>query len=276
MVSTKVRLPAEWLSGQVRVLVIGAGGTGSQVVNGLAQLDRAIRALGHPGGLSVTVVDDDLVSEANVGRQNFFPSDVGLPKADVLIQRVNMAMGTNWRSAVLRIQPQTDLKNPHLVIGCVDNRKARAAILAATSRYCHGAPDKDGHYANGWWLDIGNRLSDGQVILGETRNQSYTRIPNAADLFPSIVDETAEDPDEGPSCSLAEALEKQSLFVNRGVALFALNMLWEWFRYGELSYHGVFVNMKTSRTSTLAIDQEAWKRFGYVPPKPPRQYKKAA
>ena len=58
--------------------VIGAGGTGSQMLMGLAQLHTAMIALGHPGGLDVTVIDSDQVSEANVGRQMFYPSDVGL------------------------------------------------------------------------------------------------------------------------------------------------------------------------------------------------------
>ena len=38
----------------VTVFVIGAGGTGSQVVTGLARMGMALQALGHPG-LHVTV-----------------------------------------------------------------------------------------------------------------------------------------------------------------------------------------------------------------------------
>lgn len=89
------------------------------------------------------------------------------------------------------------------------------------------------------------------------------RLPTVADLFPETCDPSLEGEDTGPSCSLAEALEKQSLFVNRGVALYALNLLFELFRYGGLSHHGVFVNLKNARTSPLPIDPEAWKRFGY-------------
>lgn len=39
----------------VSVFVIGAGGTGSQVVTNLARMDVALRSLGHPG-LHVTVL----------------------------------------------------------------------------------------------------------------------------------------------------------------------------------------------------------------------------
>lgn len=52
----------------VTVNVIGAGGTGSQVVTSLARMDTALRKLGHPG-LFVRVYDPDTVGESNIGRQ---------------------------------------------------------------------------------------------------------------------------------------------------------------------------------------------------------------
>jgi PRTRC genetic system ThiF family protein len=79
-------LPARYVEDQVTVDLIGCGGNGSQMLTGLARLDRALRALGHPG-LVVTAWDPDTVSEANVGRQLFSPSDVGLNKATVLVHR---------------------------------------------------------------------------------------------------------------------------------------------------------------------------------------------
>lgn len=50
------------------VNIIGAGGTGSQVLTCMARLDVTLRALGHPG-LFVTLYDPDIVTEANIGRQ---------------------------------------------------------------------------------------------------------------------------------------------------------------------------------------------------------------
>ena len=49
----------------VTVFVIGAGGTGSQVITNLARMSMALQALGHPG-LHVTVFDPDTVSQANL------------------------------------------------------------------------------------------------------------------------------------------------------------------------------------------------------------------
>ena len=81
----------------VTVNVIGAGGTGSQVLTCLARLDTALRGLGHPG-LFVTVYDSDTVTEANIGRQLFSPSDTGLNKAQCLVTRVNNFFGNGWRA----------------------------------------------------------------------------------------------------------------------------------------------------------------------------------
>jgi PRTRC genetic system ThiF family protein len=242
------------LNGQVKVVVVGAGGTGSQVITGLAQLDRAMRSLGHPGGLHVTVVDDDTVSEANVGRQMFWPSDVGLPKAEVLVHRINLAMGLNWDASVRKVS-STDLQRD-IVVGCVDNRAARKTIYE-TAR------------AGAYWLDIGNRAEDGQCILGELPSrcspfEREDRLPTVAEFYPEVVDPSLDGKDDTPSCSLAEALEKQGLFVNRGVSLYALNLLWRLFRHGRIDYHGVFMNLATGRTAPLPVDPATWERMGVV------------
>lgn len=251
------------LQKRVDITVVGAGGTGSHVINGLVQLHTAMVALGHPGGLKVHVIDDDTVSESNVGRQAFVWSDIGQPKAEVLVNRLNQAFGLYWTAEVGRIGEDDFSGAPHrtdMVIGCVDNRKARKAITEAFA-------------AGAYYLDMGNRQNDGQIVLGElgrsakvfTRNgQSRLRLPTVADLFPETVEEGLDASDDQPSCSLAEALEKQSLFINRAMALHALNLLFKLFRYGRIESHGVFVNLATDRVSPLAIDPQTWKRFGYV------------
>lgn len=81
----------------VTVNLIGAGGTGSQVLTCLARLDTALRGLGHPG-LFITVYDSDIVTEANIGRQLFSPSDIGLNKAQCLVTRMNNFFGNDWKA----------------------------------------------------------------------------------------------------------------------------------------------------------------------------------
>ena len=258
------------LTRAVKVVLVGAGGTGSHVLRRLGNIHLAMIELGHPAGLDVIVIDPDTVSKTNVGRQNFWPSDVGQSKAEILVNRCNLLMQTGWVAEAAKVTDDTQFSNPDIVIGCVDNRKGRAAILKALKRSV---------YSSAYYLDIGNREHDGQVVLGEVFGASYkreNRLPHVADLYPDIIDGSLDDTDETPSCSLAEALEKQSLFINDTMANAACNLLWELFRYGQLTHHGQFVNIRSGRVTPLAIDPETWKRFGFEAKLKPKRLSKVA
>ncbi|MEQ1526466.1 MAG: PRTRC system ThiF family protein [Gallionella sp.] len=258
------------LTRAVKVVLVGAGGTGSHVLRRLANMHLAMVELGHPEGLDVVVIDPDTVSKTNVGRQNFWPSDVGQHKAEILVNRCNMLMQTGWQAEIAKVTNDSRFNSqPDIVIGCVDNRKGRGAILATLKRSV---------YKSAYYLDIGNREHDGQVVLGEVFGSGYkreNRLPHIADLYPDIIDGSLDVTDDTPSCSLAEALEKQSLFINDTMANAACNLLWELFRYGRLTHHGQFVNIKSGRVTPLSIDPEVWKRFGYDENAKPKRRRKA-
>lgn len=244
------------LSDQVLVALAGAGGSGSQMLSGLARLNAAIRALGHPG-LHVIVYDPDDVSEANLGRQLFAPAEVGQNKAHVLVTRTNAWFGTQWVSVASPFEraPEGGLG---LLISCVDTARARTAIGAAAA-----------HQEALLWMDLGNRASDGQVVLGippqNAAHRKYTfRLPTVLELFPELVTDAKKfDTDDAPSCSLAQALERQHLYVNQAVVTPALQILWQIFRFGRLTWHGAFVNLATGRTTPLPIDPDLWRRMGH-------------
>src|SRR5271169_450039 len=242
----------------VRVLVIGAGGTGSAIVMGLPYLDQAMRVWGHRYGLDVAMMDADTVSEANCVRQPFSISDIGQNKATVLINRINLFWGKNW-SAIpnhfhARFFDRNQDKCPDLVFGCVDTRAARKAIEDSFSRALSRV---------GYWLDLGNNAASGQFVLGQPLNarnrRKADRLRTASELFPEISDpEAGEDP--LPSCSAVEALDRQEPFINQTLALNALAMLGQLFRYGKLSYHGAFFNARTGQTSALPVDPALWSK----------------
>ena len=248
----------------VNFVLVGCGGTGSWLAPTVVRTARLLVEKFNKT-VKVVFVDPDTVEPKNCYRQNFAEFEIGQNKAETLATRYGLAWGLDVLALPRRFDAELDklLNNVHqtysgltVVIGCVDNRKARKAIIDAVSRG-----------GGGYWLDLGNRLHDGQVILGQVPSRweksKVERLPLAIDLLPEIGDETQEADDDTPSCSLADALEKQSLFVNRGVSLYALNLLWELFRYGQISYHGVFVNLKNARTTPLPVDPEAWARFGF-------------
>lgn len=240
----------------VKVVVIGAGGSGSHVAAHLAVLHQSMLDLGHPAGLTCTLIDDDTVSEANVGRARFYQADVGQSKAFVLANRINACHGQSFRAVHGRVTPSSKgaqvLDDADIVIGCVDTRSSRRAI----HRALHGRRTGRSCY----FLDLGNGSHDGQVILGEVGGGN-DRLPCVTELFPEMLDPLLDPTDDGPSCSRAEALSKQSAFVNANAALHAVSMLSVLFSTGQLDHCGVFFNLQSGRVSTMPCDPAAWSRL---------------
>jgi len=99
-------LDPQLLERPIRILVVGCGGNGSAIVSGLPYLHQAMLAFGHPGGLQVTLIDPDTVSETNCVRRPFCRTEVGLSKAIVLAHRINLFWGLNWQGMQAQIFDQ--------------------------------------------------------------------------------------------------------------------------------------------------------------------------
>lgn len=230
---------------RVKVALVGCGGNGSQMLTGLARLNHALVALGH-AGLHVTAFDGDTVSDANIGRQMFSPADVGLHKSVVLVHRLNAFFGLDWHARPVHAGPDEMVRGGlDMVVICVDSAAARAKLahwLANAATYV---------------LDLGNRASDGQVLLGASHNapvtEGSTPLRWPYDVLPELID-TSVPEDDTPSCGLAEALERQELFINQAIVTPALAILWEFFRHGRISWCGAFVNLKTGHVRPLPVD----------------------
>jgi PRTRC genetic system ThiF family protein len=244
--------PAELISRAVDIHLVGCGGNGSQMLTGLARLNHAITALGHRG-LSVVVHDPDTVSEANIGRQLFSAADVGHYKAIVLTHRINAFFGLDWQAVPAPFQARHH--HGDIVICCVDSARARKSIAASLRG--DELP---------YLMDLGNRAADGQVVFGEwepehedgtTHPAGHVPLPNPYKVLPELIN-TKIPEDDTPSCGLAEALERQELFINQAIVTPALSILWEFFRHGRLTWHGAFVNLRTGSMRPL-----------YVPEPPP-------
>ena len=119
-------LDPQLLERPIRVLVVGCGGNGSAIASGLPYLHQAMLAFGHPGGLQVTLIDPDIVSETNCVRQPFCRTEIGFPKAIVLAHRMNLFWGLHWQGMQAQIQQIAKNAEVDLVIGCVDTSKVAA------------------------------------------------------------------------------------------------------------------------------------------------------
>ncbi len=232
-----------WLRRCVNICLTGVGGTGSEVLTSLARIDYAIRELGHPG-LHVTAWDGDVVDRPNIGRQAFYPADLGHNKAMVSIQRINYLYGRDWVAMPRMFDTDEDCNgmNCDLLITCVDVAQFRADL--AKCQY--------NRYSRSLWLDTGNGESTGQVILGRLghANDNPIKLPSVFDFYPDLdgmVDNNT------PSCSMEEALANQDLPINRAIANVAMQLIWSLLRHGGLNHQGAYVDIQKGTQTPINI-----------------------
>lgn len=247
----------------ISVNLIGAGGTGSQMLTGLARMNHALTELNH-AGLSVRLWDDDAISEPNLGRQLFAESELGLHKSVALINRINRFFGTDWKAETIKFEKdglgklQDNMKS-EIYISCVDSVKSRFDIAEILNEL---KIDK-GYYRNQckYWMDCGNSQFTGQVLLSTIGNikqpksekyETVENLPFVTEEFGELLKQS-EQKDDTPSCSLAEALEKQDLYINSVLAQMGSSLLWNLFRNGMTENRGFFLNLKDFRTQPIKL-----------------------
>ena len=246
----------------ILVNVIGAGGTGSKVLTALMEMNHSLIELGQ-AGLQIRLWDDDVITQANLGRQRFAECEIGLYKSVALINRANRFSGTNWKAETVKFEKDRLDKLPEnagasIYISCVDSVKARFGIADILNILNNGKA-----YSNRprYWLDFGNSQHTGQVLLSTigTIKQPNSEKYETVESLPFITDEfgellkQSEQQDDTPSCSLAEALEKQELFINSSLAQMGCSLLWGLFRYGMTEYRGFFHNLKDFNTHPIKV-----------------------
>lgn len=247
----------------VEVHVIGCGGTGSAVVPGLAKIHRTMVALGHPGGLRITIWDDDEVAVHNCVRQNFFEADVGRPKAAIMANRIAIAHSPAKIACVAKVERFTTERGQHthpdFIVGCVDSKAARREIHTMVETH------RDPVY----WIDCGNESSSGQVIVGQGGRDIWhapERLPLVTELFPEIAS-GAED--NQPSCSALQSVLRQGVLTNSMAATWALAWIDAALRHGRVDWCGVFFSLTMGRVTAIPADPAQWAAMGYVRNDPP-------
>ena len=248
----------------VTIHVAGAGGTGSQVITNLARMNVALQALGHPG-LHVTVFDPDIITEANIGRQLFSETELGQGKATAAVTRVNRFFGTTWtaencRYPVRKTQENRDdrTRPANIIITCTDNTRSRLELWRFLKKYREASVNNE--RAVYYWMDFGNAQTTGQVFIGTVRNKirqpaskEFMPVPGMNVITEEVSYSTIREEDSGPSCSLAEALRKQDLFINSMLAQIGCDILWRMFREGRTFYRGAYLNLDTLRVNPIPV-----------------------
>ncbi len=246
----------------ISVNLIGAGGTGSKVLTALAEMNHSLIELRH-AGLQVRLWDDDIITSANLGRQRFAESETGLYKSVALINRVNRFFGTSWKAETVKFEKDRFERFPEnakatITVTCVDSVKARfevAEILKGKSEY------RNYNNEPKYWIDMGNSQFTGQVLLSTVgairqpksdKYETVSNLPFVTEEFGELLKQSEEQNDT-PSCSLAEALEKQDLYINSVLAQMGSSLLWNLFRNGLTENRGFFLNLKSFHSQPLKL-----------------------
>ncbi|RRR67216.1 MAG: hypothetical protein EI684_19305 [Candidatus Viridilinea halotolerans] len=210
-------------------IVVGCGGTGSYVAQGLARLmyDQRQR---NGLRLLLMLVDGDVVEAGNCGRQLFAPSEIGLNKAQALCARLTAV----WGLPITAVPEMADTALLHelsrgapefakVLLGCVDTTLARRHLAAAHAHYT-------------LTLDCGNADQSGQVAVGTTMVKEHLRgalrcgsiaahLPSPYMVYPNLIETAAPMPHGDASCAAAVAAQRQGLNVNQIVADIAVQYL---------------------------------------------------
>jgi PRTRC genetic system ThiF family protein len=189
----------------VHLVVVGAGGTGSQVIVHLARLAWHYSEL-FGTKTTMAIYDPDEVERKNIGRQGFSERDVGQNKAVVMSERINMWLGMSsvaypQKLAHRHCDIAHDYGSINVIVGCVDGVEGREEMERVIRR--------SEHSFNAVWIDSGNGLYSGQVAIGTDPECS---IPVKLDSVSGVA---AKIP--APSIQLPELMVKQEVSTNEGV-----------------------------------------------------------
>lgn len=251
----------------IKVHLIGAGGNGGQMLSALARINHALLALGEKG-IHVEVFDPDTVESPNIGRQLFTEGDLGQNKAICLVSRFNRCFGTHWKALAEKYTPNGV---PNIIISCVDNKDTRIRI----GKYFRNAnltkkqnEANRGNYNSGYgenyqfyWLDLGNMQNSGQAVLGSNRiPQPESKEYDTVEYLPVVTEQfdlpKVNETDSGPSCSMAEALSKQDLFINSALVQASASLLWSLLHDAAIETRGLFINLENYRMAPIPVRRD--------------------
>lgn len=227
------------------------------------EINHSLIALGY-AGLQVHLWDDDIVTEANRGRQRFAESEKGLQKTVAIINRINRWDGLGWKAESKKFQRNENGVIPEnasaaIYVSCTDTVSSRFEIseiinsLGSFYDYRQDTPK--------YWLDFGNSKYSGQAILSTIKKieQPKSKKFKTIAVLPSIIEEygklmlDSETADDTPSCSLAESLQKQDLFINATLAQMGASLLWNLLITGMTENRGFFMNLKNFRSQPIPV-----------------------
>ena len=245
------------------ITVVGCGGTGGFVAEGLCRLFQGREA-------TIVLVDHDRVEPHNLLRQNFYADDVGRFKSQALADRLAKAYGRPVGYSVYPFREYDESRsNGHsypglvdygesLIIGCADNAAARRAMAECLP----GDPRR-------WLIDAGNDTNWGQVLVGNVSHQRSWDEPAFLDqtcyLLPAptlqrpdlLTAVSARPPDV--DCAAALDLTDQDPTINQMMASLVLQVVRRMVA-GTCPFMGLYLDMDLGTVTPTYATPEAAER----------------
>ena len=216
----------------VKIVIIGAGGTGGYVIPHLYRI-----AYASERRCRVIIADGDIVERKNLIRQNFAECDIGENKAEVMASRYSEVFGieTEYIPDFIESEEQLiemlEVKNKYMytkdsmpvaiLIGAVDNNRSRVM--------CNNVFNKLDDII---YIDSGNEEFSGQVVCGIKSKGKVLSKP-VARVYPDILVDTEKFPSE-LSCAERSVSAPQSIAANVFASTAVVSMLYYLLIEGEL------------------------------------------
>ncbi|EGQ9284646.1 PRTRC system ThiF family protein [Vibrio parahaemolyticus] len=229
------------------IALVGCGGTGSFLAEELISLHNALVALDPHNNTRITFFDPSNVTEANLVRQKFFPTQIGLNKAEALVWTANNLYGKSFKAKPEAFNP-TIHTDYDIIITALDKPSTRLNLYKTF---------RDTRRTR-YWLDCGNDDRSGNVVLGELgmKKDNQVRLPTVCDLFDY---ENLSDADsEIKSCSALESLTRQKLGINATCARLGGQLLFNLVIDASLTTHGAIFDIKDLYVTPLEINGNEW------------------
>ena len=245
------------------ITVVGCGGTGGFVAEGLCRLFQGRAA-------TIVLVDHDRVEPHNLLRQNFYPEDVGRFKSQALADRLAQAYRRPVGYAVYpfredesaygaRRYPGLAPDGAGLLIGCVDNAAARRAMAECLP----GSPGV-------WLVDAGNDTNWGQILIGNVAGEvTWDGDAFTGETCHLLAAPTVQRPDlltavstapPDVDCAAALDLTDQDPVINQMMAALALQVVRRMVA-GSCPFMGLYLDMEQGTVTPTYATPEAVARF---------------
>jgi len=232
--------------GRFTVTVVGCGGTGGFVAEGLCRI--------LPPRADLVLVDHDRVEEANLGRQNFTRTELGCFKSEALAKRLAVRFARPVAYSILPIG-MARIITPGLVIGGVDNGPARRDIAEETVW---------NRFLDAWWVDAGNGDNFGQILIGNYRrvdipHQSFSLEERKCYFLPLPTlqrpDILAQRPPER-NCAEAVVAREQGPVINQAMASIVIEVVRRIIE-GTCSWMQLYLDLEAGTLSPVLATPEA-------------------